>query len=314
MISLVATVKAAKPDLDRFVAYHLNTGVAHIYLFFDDPADPALPAFAGMERVTATACTLEGWRAASIRPQDGIEARQIHNANAAMTWARASGAQWLLHLDSDELIYTPSDNLAAWLDSRPLNIDAVIFPVLEAIPRALARGHPFQACLLFKTIPRSDVARLRLAARLGCRRALRYGYFRGHIAGKTASRVRADVDDVGIHFPTRAAGPPLRVETAGDAYVLHYDGCTFEAWRQKWARRRDGTGLARNMRPERRRQFDDFLVAADTGSRAALEREFRRQCLIPLYEQAILWALGLARPIRLRSDLLTSPGENAARG
>jgi hypothetical protein len=304
MISLVATVKAAKPDLDRFVTYHLNTGVAHIYLFFDDPADPALPAFIGMNRVTAIACTLAGWQAAGLRLEDGIEARQAHNARTALTWACAAGAQWLLHVDSDELIYTPGGDLADWLAQRPADCDAVTFPVLEAIPYASSRRHPFDACWLFKTTTRVDALRLKLAARAGCRQALLYGYFRGHTVGKTATRVRADIDDVGIHFPTRAAGPPLRIETAADAFVLHYDGCTFDSWRQKWGRRRDGgAGLALNMRPSRRRQLADFITADQSGSLAELEREFRRQCLIPAYEQAVLWALGLARPIRLRRDL-----------
>jgi len=92
-----------------------------------------------------------------------------------------------------------------------------------------------------------------------------------------------------------------------DASLLHYDGCTFEAWRQKWARRKDGTGLLLTMRPDRRRQFEDFLCADATGDVADLDREFRRQCLIPPYEQAVLWALGLARWVRLRNELFSTP-------
>jgi hypothetical protein len=210
-----------------------------------------------------------------------------------------------LHVDSDELIATPGDDLAAWLGRQPAEIDAVVFPVLEAIARPPSRGHPFQVCRLFKAPARPDPARLKRAAQLGCRQALRYGYFRGHLIGKSAVRLTADIDTVGIHVPTSSR--PLRVETAADAYVLHYDGCTFEAWRQKWARRKDGTGLLLTMRPDRRRQFEDFLRADEHGDVAELDREFRRQCLIPPYEQAILWALGLARWVRLRDELFSTP-------
>ena len=301
MISLVATVRGPRADLDRFIAYHFNTGVCHIYLFFDDPDDPAVDAFCGLEQLTSVACTPKHWRDAGLTASDGIEARQLHNANLAMAWARARGAQWLLHVDSDELIATPGDDIAAWLARRPAEVDAVVFPALEAIPRASGSRHPFESCRLFKVRP-SDPKRLELANRMGCRQALRYGYFRGHMAGKSATRVTSEIRSVGIHVPDGGAGG-LRLETAQDAYLLHYDGCTFEAWRRKWAGRKDGTAIALNMRPDRRRQFDDFLTADQLGSLAVLEHEFRRQCLIPLHEQATLWALGLARFWRLRDDL-----------
>ena len=309
MISLVSTVKAPKADLDRFVTYHLNTGVEHIYLFFDDPEDPSLPAFVGMDQITATACTPERWQAADIHLEQGIEARQQYNASEAMTWAHGRGSQWLLHIDSDELIHIPDSDLPVWLARLPASVDAVIFPVLEAIPHAAANQHPFNACRMFKTEPRPDPARLDLAAWLGCRQAFRYGYFRGHLIGKAATRVTANIDTVGIHFPT---GASLQLEMATDAYVLHYDGCNFEAWRRKWARRKDRSGLPLIMRPDRRRQFDDFLIADEKGSSAELEREYRRQCQVPAYEQAVLWALGLARPIRLRRDLFSPRGNGIA--
>lgn len=304
MISLVATVKAPMADLDRFTAYHLNTGVDHLYLFFDDPADPSLPAFTGRARITAVPCTPDRWRAVGIHPEQGIEARQQYNASVAMDWARAAGADWLLHVDSDELIHTPGDDLAAWLGGRAADVDAVVFPVLEAIPRAPDRAHPFDACRRFKAPARPDPALLQRAARLGCRSALRYGYFRGHLLGKAAVRTTAPIATVGIHFPTPSS-EPLRLEGASDACVLHYDCCTFEAWRLKWARRKDGTGLLLTMRPDRRRQFEDFLAADAAGDPAALQREFRRQCLIPYHEQWILQALGLARTVYVRPDLFT---------
>jgi hypothetical protein len=84
MIRLVATVKAPLADLERFVAYHLNIGVDHLYLFFDDPADPVLPLFVGRGRITARTCGMADWRAAGIKPEDGIEVRQRHNADLAL--------------------------------------------------------------------------------------------------------------------------------------------------------------------------------------------------------------------------------------
>lgn len=40
--ALVTTLRGAAPVLDSFIRYHLARGFAHLYLFFDDPDDPAL--------------------------------------------------------------------------------------------------------------------------------------------------------------------------------------------------------------------------------------------------------------------------------
>ena len=42
-----------------FVAWYLEQGAQKIYLYFDDPGDPALEILAGMDRVVATPCTRE---------------------------------------------------------------------------------------------------------------------------------------------------------------------------------------------------------------------------------------------------------------
>ena len=55
--AVVATVKAAEEKVLAFVAHHLSLGAARIYLYFDDPDDPAHAAVAGLHRVTATRCT-----------------------------------------------------------------------------------------------------------------------------------------------------------------------------------------------------------------------------------------------------------------
>ena len=301
MIAIVATVRAPEPDLRLWVAYHRNVGVDRLHLYFDDPADPALPAISVLPGVVAIACTADHWRAAGLHPEAGIEARQTYNANLALERVREESCEWLLHIDSDELLFTPCGDLAGWLAGREAACEAVGFPVLEAVPPSKMRRHVFQSCTSFKRTPRAPS--LDWARRAGCRQALRYGYFRGHTAGKAATRLKSTVDHIGIHAPARSNGAPVLIESAGDAFVLHYDGCTFESWREKWVRRKDGSGLALNMRPDRMRQFQDFLAAEATGSLAELEREFRSQRLIPAYERAVLRLLGLTRPVHLPQEL-----------
>jgi len=97
---IATTLKNAEHVLDSFIAYHLAIGFEHIFLFFDDPADPGLRRAAAYPRVTAIAhdaALRERWRAL---PQYGeqapfvdreVMARQVLNVELAMRLAREGG-------------------------------------------------------------------------------------------------------------------------------------------------------------------------------------------------------------------------------
>src|SRR5262249_45962622 len=105
-IAIVGTFRASLSDTIRYVDYHLNTGIAHLFLFFDDPTDPAIDALAKYNNVTCIRCDAEYWTNSgfTVTPSD-LNRKQIINANVGLRLAREIGIAWVTHIDSDELLY-----------------------------------------------------------------------------------------------------------------------------------------------------------------------------------------------------------------
>ena len=111
---LVSTVKAAPEKVLAFVAHHLSLGCARIWLYFDDPDDPAFDLVADLAQVTPICCDEIRWATAGKRPERH-QNRQSRNAQAAY---RACRLPWLGHIDVDEFLW-PSIPVAEILASVP---------------------------------------------------------------------------------------------------------------------------------------------------------------------------------------------------
>jgi hypothetical protein len=99
---LCATIKAPADQVRAFVAHHLALGAAHLWLHFDDPADPAMASVAGAPRVTAVACDDAYWAALNGRRPNKHQQRQSRNAERVY----AMGAlPWIGHIDVDEFLW-----------------------------------------------------------------------------------------------------------------------------------------------------------------------------------------------------------------
>ena len=115
--SIIATVKAPPDQVLAFLAHHLPLGPARIRLCFDDPADPARAAVAGLPRVEAMACDDAYWADHRLPRPDKHQARQAFNAQILY---RSQPEPWLLHLDVDEFLAAdaPADTPVAQLLDR----------------------------------------------------------------------------------------------------------------------------------------------------------------------------------------------------
>jgi hypothetical protein len=124
---VVATVKAPEDKVLAFVAHHLSLGASRIWLYFDDPDDPAHAAIARHPRVTATRCTDAYWSTRGGR-HDRHQNRQARNARDAY---ERSGTDWIGHIDVDEFLHA----------SRPIT------GILDDIPpkTLLLKMEPFEA-------------------------------------------------------------------------------------------------------------------------------------------------------------------------
>lgn len=109
---LVATVKAPQDQVMAFVAHHLAIGARHIWIYLDDPDDPAFDTLSRIAEVTVTRCDTAHWARIGTRP-DRHQNRQSRNAQEAYRAAskgagKAKGAGkigWLGHIDVDEFIF-----------------------------------------------------------------------------------------------------------------------------------------------------------------------------------------------------------------
>ena len=246
--AIVTTLRDAGCLLDSFVAYHLGIGFSRLYLFFDDPADPDLRRVADWPGVTAIACDdaeRSRWRSSSLWPALGgsidqeVMARQILNASLALKRARSEGHDWLLHIDVDELFWSPGRTAAehfALLANEPF--DVISYPNFEAVPEADDVVDPFREVTLFKA-PLGRLKRLppeRLERARALDRRFEASVFNLYSNGKSAVRVGApELEPMGVHT---FAHPSRRTPFATSAqdFILHYACCGFETFLAKYRR------------------------------------------------------------------------------
>lgn len=108
---LCATVKATPDQVLAFVAHHLGLGAARIWLFFDDPGDPAFDVVAGLSGVTATRCTDAYWQDLIGRRPEKHQNRQGRNMQAVY---KTEALPWIGHIDVDEYLW-PSEPIGGVL-------------------------------------------------------------------------------------------------------------------------------------------------------------------------------------------------------
>jgi hypothetical protein len=304
-VSTVTTIKAPLDETLKFVNYHLNIGVSHMFLCFDDPNDISIEALADNERVTCIRCDSNHWASLTSKAELSIEQRQILNANYAFKLAQRARYDWLIHIDNDELIYVDK-SFDILLSNVSQNVKILVIEPLETVPEQTKYQSFFEEVTLFKN--KDSLWQKYLAYVLGCRRVFQGGYyFRGHPYGKSAIRTDAEIQSTEIHYPIAAKGKNLKTKRFIGANLLHFDCCSFESWKRKWIRRYDGTATAILMRPDRKKQFAKFIEAYESGKIQQLIELYEEQYFLSSYERKILRMLGLLKRIELDEQLFQSP-------
>lgn len=280
-----------------FVDHYRRRGAARVRVYFDGPAASApRPKAVGLADDELTVCDDAFWAARGGRPAS-VEARQrLVYADAY----RALGADWLVVVDIDELIFGPVD-LAAALETAPAARDLVLFPTVEAVWRAgddlnrdygavLARksySGPFWSELSYLLYPGAGAFFVR-------------GLL-GHHMGKYAVRRGLDGVTPCIHEAKRGE-VPLKAARARDprtgqtVRLLHYDAISLDAWRAKWDRRL-AVGDTAEIGRRRRRQQATYASARETDGEAAL---FLRLYALNRVQAGVLRRMGLLLDIAPR--------------
>jgi hypothetical protein len=125
---LVTTIKAPEEQVLAFVAHHLSLGASQLWIYFDDPQDPAFARVAGLPRVTAIRCTDWYWAIRGGRKANHRR-RQVLNARDAQRRCRLD---WLGHVDGDEFLYA-SGPVSSVLADISADVPNVLMDVFEAM-------------------------------------------------------------------------------------------------------------------------------------------------------------------------------------
>eukprot|EP00665_Eupelagonemidae_sp_cell47_P009368 gene9368-3200_t len=228
--AIVCTMAYNSSSLDSFICYYLFLGFSTLYLYLDDAADATFqiarryPADRVRVRLRDASLRIEwermpSWTRLVLCADTEVQARQLLNCEHAIARIRAQAAprdEWLLHIDSDELLFLPAAaaDLAAARVSDALQghlaylekLGAILFTYrnLEGVPEALTCDDALRSISLFKEHPSRLDERVPAVAR-----AVRYWtsasnaggeLFRFYTNGKSIVRVQDAVTTaVSVH-------------------------------------------------------------------------------------------------------------------
>ena len=126
---------------------------------------------------------------------------QSLNMEAGIALAERDGADWLLHIDTDELMYPgsgPEYSLQTVLSAYPAAVDTVVFPNYEALPERDDVSAPFDQVTLFKRNYHHVVSDAYFRSYHAVARG-NPNYFITYGNGKSAARVRPGLRPNGAH-------------------------------------------------------------------------------------------------------------------
>lgn len=239
-IAFVSTTASGYRETRLWVNYHRVIGVTHFYLFVD--------GVAARPEVMAKLSKLPGVK---VVPRDeGLKDRQAHSRIWNETWLSAffhkpcnhelfvlqslnmeegiklaakDGIDWILHIDTDELMYpagAPQYSLQRLLADVPPEVDTLVFPNYESLPERSDVVSPFEEVSLFKrnfhhVVSDSYFKNYHQVARGNP------NYFTTYGNGKAAARMHDGVRPNGAHRWYSYVKTP-KEETSDQAAVLHY--------------------------------------------------------------------------------------------
>ncbi|MDF0552427.1 glycosyltransferase family 2 protein [Kamptonema sp. UHCC 0994] len=238
-VCIVTTVKDPGNILESFIRYHLKIGIAHIFIFFDNPEDEAIKIAQRFSNVSTIPCderlkfqqkenTLYNNMAQHVTSE--VMARQILNAETAIKLAWEMQMDWIIHIDCDELFYT-QESISDHFDFIPYSIGQVLYRNFEGVPEKLEIDDYFKEVTLFKKHGHLMPYPLPDEYNKFFRRE---EYFIGYGNGKAAARVLPGVLPSGVHEFTTVERHPETAQCTSCPVILHYISCGFGFYYRKY--------------------------------------------------------------------------------
>ena len=239
-LAFITTTSEPYDQIRLWYEYHRSIGVSLFYLFVDGaaatpqvsarlrrlPGVVVVPRDADLKaRHAASRVWNETWLSAFFHKPCNHElfVLQSLNMEVGIALAERDGADWLLHIDTDELMYPgsgPEYSLQTVLAAYPASVDTVVFPNYEALPERDDVSAPFDQVTLFKRNYHHVVSDAYFRSYHAVARG-NPNYFITYGNGKSAARVRPGLRPNGAHRWYSYARAP-REETSDQSAVLHY--------------------------------------------------------------------------------------------
>ena len=201
-----------------FAGYHLAKGFSHVFLFFDDENDAGIQIVksnfnASQVTVILPDSTIKtSWRMCPSYPtlkhyvKTQVHARQRLNCEVALNIALKQGIQWLLHIDSDELFYTPEPSVQEhFCNLERSNICQMTYLNHEGVPEAEPTDSTGVDYFFETTLFRKHHSTVKMSSAASeCmsfweERRTHGQYFLAYDIGKSADRVTQGVSTVNVH-------------------------------------------------------------------------------------------------------------------
>jgi hypothetical protein len=227
MLFTASTIKDSLDNVRFFVAANLASGVDHMFVFVDAPREPDQRDVAAYlsdhPQVTCVRTPRDGWwggrRPASLNTRQRINANWVRAVLEPFAWA-----EWLFHVDGDEVACLDRDALAGVPDA----VASVRLVPWEAVSEWSAAARPTR----FKRL--LDDGELNLLHVLGAvPEPTNQAYFHGHVMGKSGVRPSSGLG-LTLHHAVTPDGERVPGHEDPRLRVLHYDAPSGEEFVRKW--------------------------------------------------------------------------------
>lgn len=217
------------PDLKTWLQYHLDyMGVERVFIDVEDTPEfnatwGSLPR-AHQQRVTVWRPLAANSLGNDGRPADDYESLQTRQAQAmlqAKSESHRLGIDWLIHIDDDELLYTPVHRpVGEVLAALPGEVDQAYIPNVEAVYPATG----VRNC--FTETTEVNVNRYAFASYANGKAAIRVADEGATPAGPHQWRDPTGLEPNSVHLDEEPFGAPVM--------VVHYESCPFSRWEDKF--------------------------------------------------------------------------------
>ena len=227
MLCTATTVKDSLENVRFFVTANLASGVDHMFVFLDAPQAPGQQEVGAFlddtSQVTCIRTTRKDWwqedRPANLNVRQRINANWVRALLAPLDWA-----EWLFHIDSDEVALLDRAALAA----VPPGTDAVWLAPSEAV----SQPHPTQRPTRFKRLlDEDDLSLLHVLGVLD--EPSNQSYFHGHVLGKSGVRPASGLA-LTLHDAISDDGKRQERHQDERLRLLHYDAVSGAEFIRKW--------------------------------------------------------------------------------